>query len=208
MCKQKTASVIVVNYNYAKFVAAAIDSALAQSWLDVEVIVVDDGSTDDSRQIIASYGDRIIPLLKSNGGQASAVNAGFAAAQGDAFILLDADDVLLPDAVSEAMRCFEDPRVIHVHWPMWEIDAAGNNSGTIIPRHSLQHGDLRQDMIEHGPDVFVSPPCSGNAWSRDFAAKVMPMPSEGTFGRHAEMYLVTLSPIFGTVCAVSSPHSC
>ena len=113
------ASVVIVNYNYARFLGAAIDSGLAQSWPNVEVIVVDDGSTDDSRRIINTYGSRIHPIFKSNGGQASAANVGFAAAAGDVVILLDADDALLSDALSHVVPLFDDPTVSHVHWPMW-----------------------------------------------------------------------------------------
>ena len=69
--------IVVNNFNYARFLTAAVDSALAQRGTDVHVIVVDDGSTDDSRDLIASYGDRVTPVLKENGGQASAFNAGF-----------------------------------------------------------------------------------------------------------------------------------
>jgi glycosyltransferase involved in cell wall biosynthesis len=68
-------SVIVNNYNYARFLPDAIDSALRQTYGHVEVIVVDDGSTDESRVVIASYGNRIRAVLKRNGGQGSAFNA-------------------------------------------------------------------------------------------------------------------------------------
>jgi glycosyltransferase involved in cell wall biosynthesis len=205
----RTASIVIVNYNYGRFVGAAIDSALAQTWPRVEVIVVDDGSTDDSRQIINGYGDRVRPIFKSNGGQASAANAGFAAATGDVIILLDADDVLLPDALSQIVPQFAaDERVGHVHWPMWVIDADGNRSGKQFPTQSLPHGELRDAVIAGGPDVFFSPPCSGNAWRGALVRRVMPIPPDGMFRRHAEMYLVTLSPLFGVVRRLPTPQSC
>ena len=80
---RRLASIIINNYNYGRYLPKAIDSALAQSYPHTEILVVDDGSSDDSRTVIASYGDRIIPVLKQNGGQASALNAGFAASRGD-----------------------------------------------------------------------------------------------------------------------------
>lgn len=209
MTKSKLASIVIVNYNYARFLGAAIDSALAQTWPRFEVIVVDDGSTDDSRQIIGGFGDRIRPICKSNGGQASAANAGFTAATGDVIILLDADDMLLPDALSRVVPEFAaDERVAHVHAPMWEIDGAGNRSGKLFPGQALPHGDLRNAVIERGPDAFFSPPCSGNAWAGSFVRRVMPMPEDGLFRRHAEMYFVTLSPIFGLVRRLPTPHAC
>ena len=76
------ATIVIVNYNYAQFVAAAIDSALEQSYDPLEVIVVDDGSDDGSREVISSYGDRIRPLFQDNGGQGAAYNAGWRAARG------------------------------------------------------------------------------------------------------------------------------
>ena len=74
-------SILINNYNYGYFLGAAIESALSQTYQNIEIIVVDDGSTDNSREIIAHYGNHIIPILKENGGQASAFNAGFAASR-------------------------------------------------------------------------------------------------------------------------------
>ena len=90
-------SIIINNYNYGRFLAAAIDSALHQTYANTEVIVVDDGSTDDSKKIIAGYGNRIRPVLKTNGGQASAFNAGFAASTGDIICMLDSDALFYPN---------------------------------------------------------------------------------------------------------------
>jgi glycosyltransferase involved in cell wall biosynthesis len=66
-------SILINNYNYGRFLTEAIDSALNQTYSNIEVIVVDDGSTDNSQEIIKSYQDKIIPILKPNGGQASAI---------------------------------------------------------------------------------------------------------------------------------------
>src|SRR5215208_2989974 len=96
-------SVLVSNYNYEHFLEEAVDSALKQTYSKLEVVVVDDGSTDGSRELIESYGDRVIPVLKENGGQASACNAGFRASKGEIVIFLDADDVLLPDTVGKVV---------------------------------------------------------------------------------------------------------
>src|SRR5215469_16521569 len=94
------ASIVVTNYNYGRFVARCIDSALAQSYPDTEVVVVDDASRDHSREIIRSYGKRVVPiLLERNGGQGAAFNAGFRACRGDVVLFLDADDWLYPHAV-------------------------------------------------------------------------------------------------------------
>src|SRR5215211_5807628 len=84
-------SIIITSYNYARFLPAAIESALAQCYPQIEVLVVDDGSTDSSREIIAQYQsrNRVVPVLKEHGGEASAMNAGFARSQGAIVIFLD-----------------------------------------------------------------------------------------------------------------------
>src|SRR5437762_9779476 len=111
MSEPRLASIIIDNYNYGRFLRDAIDSALAQTYPHAEVIVVDDGSTDNSREVIASYGDRIKPILKENGGQGSAFNAGFAASSGDVILFLDADDLLVSTAAERAVAYFNDPDV-------------------------------------------------------------------------------------------------
>src|SRR5450631_2550416 len=84
-------SVLINNYNYREYLAQAIDSALSQDYDPIEIIVVDDGSTDDSRSIIARYGTKIRTVFQNNSGQASAFNAGINAAQGDILCFLDSD---------------------------------------------------------------------------------------------------------------------
>ena len=71
------ATILINNFNYAAYLGEAIDSALAQDWDDVEVVVVDDGSTDGSAEVLDAYADRVVVVRKPNGGQASAFNTGF-----------------------------------------------------------------------------------------------------------------------------------
>ncbi len=92
-------SIIINNYNYARYLPHAIDSALDQTFSPIEVIVVDDGSNDDSEEVIREYGDLITAIFKPNGGQASAFNVGLRHSEGDYVIFLDADDILLPHIV-------------------------------------------------------------------------------------------------------------
>src|SRR6516164_7495387 len=99
-------SVIINNYNYARFLKQAIDSALNQTHSLTEVVVVDDGSSDESREIIANYGNGIIPVLKENGGQASALNAAVLASRGEILCFLDSDDYFYPDKVAQVIEFF------------------------------------------------------------------------------------------------------
>src|SRR4051812_20304329 len=158
------ASVIVNNHNYGRFLPFAIDSALAQTYRPLEVIVVDDGSTDDSRDIISGYLPHIQPVLKSNGGQASALNAGFAASHGDVVLFLDADDVLFPSAVSNAVSLLSEAGISKVQWPLEVIDQAGSRTGERRPSQPAPEGDFRQQVLERGPSNVPSSPTSGNAW--------------------------------------------
>ena len=198
-------SIVIDNYNYGGFVAEAIDSALAQTYPDTEVIVVDDGSSDGSREVIAAYGDRVRPLLKENGGQASAFNAGFGLARGEVILFLDADDALLPTAAAEAVDLLRGPGVAKAHWPLWEVDAQGRRSGRLIPGAALPEGDFRAAVIRQGPDSYVFSPTSGNAWTRGFLERVLPMP-EREYRIGADAYLCELAPLLGNIKRASTPQ--
>lgn len=193
------ASIVVLNYNYAEFLMAAIDSALVQQQsAAVEVIVVDDGSTDGSRDVIGRYGRRIIPVLKGNGGVDTAVNAGYARTQADVVVFLDADDVLLPQAVQQLLPYFLDKRVAKVHWAMPVLDREGKRTGDTAPAYELAAGDLRDAILLDGPDACHSAPMSGNAWTRWVLEKILPIPECG-FKGHADSYLGVMAPIWGPV---------
>lgn len=192
------ASIIITNYNYGRFLPEAIDSVLNQNYQPVEVIVVDDGSTDDSQQIIANYGEQIIPLLKENGGQGSAFNAGFAKSRGEVVCFLDADDVLLPSAIATAVELLRAPNIVQVHWPLCAIDADGKPLGKFIPDQPLPEGDLRDARLEGSIDSHVFSPTSGNAWSRSYLERILPLP-DIHYGLNADSYLAFLSPFFGSI---------
>jgi glycosyltransferase involved in cell wall biosynthesis len=168
-------SIIVSSYNYARYLRQAIDSALAQTAAEVEVIVVDDGSTDDSAQIIRSYGDRIRAVFKPNGGQASAWNAGFASSRGQIVLFLDSDDVLDAAAVEQVQQRFAEGGLAKVHWPLRVIDELGRSDGRRVPPGDLPVGDLRDQVLRSGVVGYAWPPTSGNAWSRRFLEQVMPI---------------------------------
>src|SRR5262249_9450860 len=116
-------TIIINNYNYAQYLRYAIDSALAQTYSPIQVIVVDDGSIDDSRQVIQEYRDTILPVFKSNGGQGSAFNTGLRHCSGDYVIFLDADDILLPHTVEHIVEVFQsNPDTAKVEYRMEIID--------------------------------------------------------------------------------------
>lgn len=130
---KKLVSILINNYNYASFLTQAIDSALNQTYSDCEVIVVDDGSTDHSREIMQQYGHKITPIFQENGGQASAFNSGFAKSQGDIICFLDADDVFLPHKAQQLV----------------DIVATHPNVGWMF--HALERVDLQLKPLPAAP---------------------------------------------------------
>jgi glycosyltransferase involved in cell wall biosynthesis len=106
-------SVILDNYNYAGFLPQAIESVLSQTFVDFELIIVDDGSTDNSREIIEKYNDsRIITVFKGNGGQTSAFNAGFEVASGCIIAFLDSDDYWYPQKLEKIAQAHKTSFIV------------------------------------------------------------------------------------------------
>jgi glycosyltransferase involved in cell wall biosynthesis len=104
MTESPLVSVVIPAYDAAWCVARAIDSVLAQSFRDFEVIVVDDGSTDGTADVLSRYGDVLRIVSKSNGGMSSARNAGIRAARGTYIAFLDADDRWLPEKLARQIE--------------------------------------------------------------------------------------------------------
>jgi hypothetical protein len=156
-----------------------------------------------------SYGSQIKAVQKANGGQASALNAGYAACRGDFILFLDADDVLLPNALANVVAMFGDASISNVHWSMWVIDSQGKRTGTKKPSQPPSEGDFREQLLQKGPSNLPCAPTSGNAWSRTFLERVMPIPEHVEYYRTcADEYLYTLAPAFGRLRTIAEPQSC
>lgn len=198
-----TASIIINNYNYGRYLPAAIDSALAQTYRPLEVIVVDDGSEDCSRDVVRTYGDTIVPVLKPNGGQASALNAGLAASHGEVVLFLDADDVLLPEAVERAVAAFRtQPDAGKVQFRMELINGEGERTGVNKPPAYLffAGGDLRPYVLAFPFDLTWMP-TSGNAFRARVLRQIFPIP-EAEYRILADFYLAHVTALFGPVVAL------
>lgn len=197
--------IVINNHDYGRFVAAAIDSALAQRHRPLQVVVVDDGSTDTSRAIIAGYADRVVTVLKANGGQASAFNAGFARCRGDVVIFLDADDVLEPGAARRVVAAFESvPGAAKVQYRMAVLDATGRRTGELKPPGHLgmPSGDVIREELTFPFDLTWMP-TSGNAFAARVLERLLPMP-EAEFRLGADWYLQHLTPLFGPVVSLDA----
>ena len=135
-------SVVIPVYNGERFVAEAIDSALAQSLSNLEIIVVDDGSTDGTSRTLATFGSRIRVHRQANRGVASARNAGAGQARGSYIAFLDADDVWLPDKLERQMPLFASPGVALVYSGVRVVDSALRALREVeppAPRDALLH---------------------------------------------------------------------
>jgi glycosyltransferase involved in cell wall biosynthesis len=195
-----TVSIVIDNYNYERFIGNAIGSALGQTYPGVQVVVVDDGSTDGSRQVIDRYRDRVLAVEQANGGQAAAVNAGFAASTGDLVIFLDADDELYPQAVERVVQHFE-PGVAKLHFRLDAVDKDGAPLGFTNPPASqpLPAGQVVPVLLASGR--YTTPVMSGNAFARGVLERILPMP-EAEWRISADGYLVTAAPFHGAVVAI------
>jgi CTP:molybdopterin cytidylyltransferase MocA len=195
--------IVVNNHNYGRFLGDAIDSALAQTHPHVRVIVVDDGSTDDSTEVIASYGDRIVAVCKANGGQASAVNAGFARVEGDIVMFLDSDDTLHPEIGAQvAAAAAANPDAAKIQWRLELAGPDGEPSGIVLPaRHiPMPAGDMRRAELTFPFDIAWSS-TSGIAIPRAVVARILPMP-EPQFRIGADFYLQHLTALLGMVVSL------
>lgn len=129
-----TVSVVVPCYNYARFVGEAIESALGQTVKPLEVIVVDNGSTDNTLEVLRAFGDRIRVVAQENRGQSGARNAGFEVARGELLALLDADDVWLPQKLEKQLPYFSRPGVGLVYGGFILADGTLKPLSTRIPK--------------------------------------------------------------------------
>ncbi len=168
-------SIIILNYNYERFLADAIESALAQDFDRFEVMVVDDGSTDHSRDLISSYGPRIVPVFKPNGGLASAYNAGFAQSRGEIICYLDADDRFLPTKLSKLFEIYSaHPEIDWLFHRMSRENQRGETIGS-TPDNPEGLADLRARMGTGGM-VPLGTSTSGMTFRRRLLAQILPMP--------------------------------
>jgi glycosyltransferase involved in cell wall biosynthesis len=183
---QPLVSILINNYNYGQYLAAAIDSALNQTYAHLEVIVVDDGSTDGSRAIIASYGDRIVAIYQPNQGQASAFNTGFARSRGEIICFLDADDLFLPYKVATIVPAFQanasqpDTNIGWVFHPQqfFQADPPPDDDRPHIAAPAVCRNITA--LIRRGklgnPFDFPIPATSAVCFRRELLQRILPMP--------------------------------
>ena len=200
---QRLVSVVIPNFNYARFVGAAIRSVLAQTYAPIEIIVVDDGSTDDSRDVIAAFEPAVRLLTQPNRGQMATNNAGYAASSGDIVFFLDADDALHPDAVARVVEAMK-PGVSAVQFCLSTIDQDDAPLGGIYPPLPPDWTPERIRRTAEESGFYPFPPTSGNAYPRWFLEQVMPIDA-ARCPRATDGALNGVAPFYGDVIALREP---
>jgi glycosyltransferase involved in cell wall biosynthesis len=190
-------TILIDNYNYSRFLREAVDSALNQTYANTEVIVVDDGSTDDSRKIIAGYGDCIIPVMKDNGGQASAFNAGLEVSRGDWICFLDADDVWYPCKVQEVVCAVDEyPEAVLVYHKYQAVSEDLTPIDRVRPA-GVFRGWIHEKVRRSG-GVWTFPPTSALSLRKSALDRMGNIP-ENKFMICADGYIAYLAPFLGPV---------
>ena len=142
-------SIVTISFNQARFLGAAIASVLDQGYPNLDYIVVDPGSTDGSREIVAKFGDRLTTILDPDDGPADGLNRGFARATGEIFGFINADDLLLPGALAHVAAHFAEPLVDVICGNGVMIDGAG------VMTRPLETSRFSRAAFGHGAMTFV-----------------------------------------------------
>ena len=202
MLDQTHVSIIISNYNYSRFLKRCIGSALGQEYPHVEVVVVDDASTDKSPEIIKSYGSSIRSCLRAtNGGHAAAFNTGYTASTGKIVFFLDADDYLYSTAVSDVVKSW-DAATAQFQFRLHLVDEREEIKDVFPPPESpFDTGDVTPKLLHRGR--YQTTVTSGLAFARSALDMIMPIP-EGDFRQGADGYLATLAPLYGRVQALEA----
>ncbi|HAV14507.1 MAG TPA: hypothetical protein DCX06_13605 [Opitutae bacterium] len=192
-------SVLINLYNYGQFIAEAIDSVLAQKHPADEIIIVDDGSTDEGPQIVEEYASKhtnLKLLRKENGGQLSCFEQGFEASSGDIVLFLDADDVWEPSHLANISRAFQENPDVDLIFTEYRKFGTANDRHT--PYSKSIH--LGQNIISTlFSRKYYGSITSANAFRRQALIPLFPVTSEvRTLCRiNADAWLVFGLSIFG-----------
>lgn len=192
-------TVVIGNYNYARFLGEAIDSALAQAGTDV--LVIDDGSTDRSREVIERFGERITRVFKENEGQSSVYNLGLSLVNTEYVLFLDSDDLLYPGAIDAVLRAFAGDYV-KVQFRLDVIGEEGGRTGAHVP-NSMPPSDCAA-FLRRGW-LYPSPPASGNAYRVSALRSVFPIPLSKQHRKAADFFAIYGVALTGRVCALAEP---
>lgn len=162
-------SIIIPNFNYGRFLNKTIDSVLEQTYPHIEIIVIDNGSTDNSREVLESYGDRIKTIFQPNLGQAVARNIGISEASGDFIALLDADDYWEPPKLERQIeRVNREFQFIYTGFRQFE----SGSGATVQEVHPFFQGDCALSFVNYPTRAIIPGGESSVLISREIVKKV------------------------------------
>lgn len=145
---EPTVSVVIAAYNASRWIVETLESVLVQDFTDLEIVLVDDGSIDDTAQIVARYGKLVRYIYKSNGGQPSARNTGIRAAKGEFIAFLDADDLWTKEKLRLQLNLLNETRVA---WTYSDAFVFDDESGNLMHRAGklfrLYDGDILKPLF-------------------------------------------------------------
>jgi glycosyltransferase involved in cell wall biosynthesis len=196
-------TVLITNYNYGRFIGEALESVSTQTYRRLEIVVCDDGSTDDSCDVVqgaAARDARIRLICQANAGQAAAFNAAYGASSGDVLCFLDADDLYVPHKVQTVLDTFRRDRSGLLVHHMMIVDADRNEVQRIPTFTRLESGWIGQRVIRRG-GRWRWMPTSGMCLRRELAEAVFPVPEE-PFRIDADTFILELAPLLARVVGV------
>jgi glycosyltransferase involved in cell wall biosynthesis len=198
-------SVLIPNYNYGRFVGMALQSLLSQSYEHFEAVVCDDGSTDNSRDVIQEHvrkDSRIKLFGQTNQGFASAVNTAYENSQGEVICLLDADDMFRPRKLNTIVAAFRsNPRSgLCVH-PLLPVSATGETLG-LPSRPDMDRGWIGPQALERG-GWSILPSTSSLSFRREITSELFPIPL--AIRRFVDYYLSRTAQFFTEISIVPDP---
>jgi glycosyltransferase involved in cell wall biosynthesis len=205
-------SVLINNRDNAAFLRRCVESVFEQSRPADEVIVYDDGSTDNSRAILETFGDRI-RVRNGLGGtgtpmqnQGHAIEEAFAESKGKFIFLLDSDDAFGPDHIKCYMQEFErSAGVIMVQAPLWKIDESGFNVG--LEYDERRHAKNYVEHIYSNHEVNIYYPTSSLAFRRDYLKQRLPLDQSDGLPLWPDARLALIAPHFGDIITLDEPHT-
>jgi glycosyltransferase involved in cell wall biosynthesis len=162
-------SVIIPNYNYGRFLSGAIESVMAQTYSNIEIIVVNNGSTDDSLRILSKYSDEITVVNQANLGQSGARNSGLLKSKGEYIAFLDADDYWNPNKIEKQIRILR-PETQLVYCGITKISDNKDESSVLVAPQF--RGDCRKYFMEKPGVSIVLSGESTVLFSRNLLEKV------------------------------------
>jgi len=189
-------SVIINTFNYGHFIEEAINSVLTQTLHpnNIEIIVVDDGSTDDTSTKVEKYGEKIRYIQKENKGQASALNVGFENANGEIIAFLDSDDYWAPEKLMTAVQAFRKHEALDIF--CHNLDIIDDSRGfikTYLPILKDDNGPKKVDLKKclRGR-IPIFPPTSGMTFTARCLKNIMPIPEHYRICADAYLRLFSL----------------